>query len=59
MTPPLKPAEDYIPPTGYSDHSLHDARSLALHAVIAYKIDRDPALLDKGPGNPQAPAAKL
>ena len=47
MTPPLKPAEAYIPATGYSDHSLNDARSLALHCKIAYKIDRAPALLEK------------
>ena len=47
MSPPLKPAEAYIPATGYSDHSLNDARSLALHCKIAYKIDRDSALLEK------------
>lgn len=51
MKQALKPAKDYIPPTGYSDHSLHDARSLALHAVIAHKIDRDPTLLDKAREN--------
>ena len=51
MTPPLKPAAAYIPATGYSDHSLSDARSLALHCKIAYKIDRDPALLEKARAN--------
>ena len=29
----------------YSDHRLHDVRSLALHALIGAKIERDPALL--------------
>jgi hypothetical protein len=29
----------------YSSHRLLDARSLAMHAVIARKIERDPALL--------------
>jgi hypothetical protein len=30
---------------GYSSHRLLEARSLAMHAVIAQKIDREPALL--------------
>jgi hypothetical protein len=30
----------------YSDHSLLDARSLAMHCVIARKVARDPSLLD-------------
>ena len=42
----VKPAKDYIPTTGYSNHSLHDAKSLAIHTVIAYKISRDPGLLE-------------
>ena len=46
-----KPAKAYIPPTGWSDHSLHDARSLALHTKIAYKISQDPYLLDKAREN--------
>jgi hypothetical protein len=29
----------------YSEHRLLDARSLAMHAVIAQKIERDPALI--------------
>jgi hypothetical protein len=29
----------------YSDHRILDARSLALHCLVARKIDRDPALL--------------
>ena len=29
----------------YSSHRLLEARSLAMHAVIAYKIERDPTLL--------------
>ena len=47
----IKPAKAYIPPTRYSDHSLHDARSLALHCKIAYKISQDPSLLDKARAN--------
>ena len=43
----VKPAKSYIPPTGYSDHSLKDARSLALHCKIAHKISQDPSLLEK------------
>jgi hypothetical protein len=31
--------------TTYSDHSLHDARSLAMHCVIAQKLAREPRLL--------------
>ena len=51
MSPKLKAAKDYIPTTGYSDHSVKDARNLALHCRIAYKIDRDPALLEKAWAN--------
>ena len=47
----VKPAKDYIPTTGYSDHSLHDAKSLAMHTVIAYKISQDPGLLEKAREN--------
>lgn len=36
-----------IPDTGWSDHSLHDAKSLAMHCKIAWKISKDPSLLDK------------
>ncbi len=43
----VKPAKDYIPTTGYSDHSLHDAKSLAMHTVIAYKISKDPSLRER------------
>jgi hypothetical protein len=32
--------------SGYSPHRLLEARSLAMHAVIAQKIERDPKLLD-------------
>ena len=46
-TQTIKPAKSYIPPTGYSDHSLKDARSLVLHTVIAYKISKDPSLLEQ------------
>jgi hypothetical protein len=32
--------------SGYSSHRLHEARSLAMHAVIAARIEREPKLLD-------------
>ena len=40
-------AESYIPNTAWSDHSLRDAVSLALHCKIAHKINVNPSLLDK------------
>ena len=46
-----KPAKAYIPPTGWSGHSLHDARSLALHTKIAWKISQNPVLLEKAREN--------
>jgi hypothetical protein len=36
---------------GYSSHRLLDARSLAMHVVIAQKIERDPKLLDVARNN--------
>ena len=51
MTPLLKPAQTFIPSTGYSDHSLSDARSLALHCKIAFKINKDRCQLDKAREN--------
>ena len=39
------------PATVRSDHRLHDIRSLAMHAVIAARIDRHPALLGKAYAN--------
>ena len=36
---------------GYSDHRILDARSLAMHCIIARKISRDPNLLNKAKGN--------
>ncbi len=47
----LKPVVTWMPAAGdaepvYSDHSLLDARSLALHALIARKIADDPGLLE-------------
>jgi hypothetical protein len=35
----------------FSSHRLQEARSLAMHAAIARKIDREPALLEKARGN--------
>jgi hypothetical protein len=35
----------------YSDHSRLDERSLALHRLVARKVQADPALLDKARGN--------
>jgi hypothetical protein len=44
----LKPVVAWVPSEEqrpYSSHRLYDIRSLAMHAVIARKIERDPALL--------------
>jgi hypothetical protein len=46
----LKAVVSWAPPArsarpGYSSHRLLEARSLAMHAVIAEKIQRDPGLL--------------
>jgi hypothetical protein len=46
----LKPVVTWVPKENpgapaYSSHRLLEARSLAMHAVIARKIARDPALL--------------
>ena len=38
-------------PAVFSSHRLHEARSLAMHAAIARKIDREPGLLEKARGN--------
>ena len=38
-------------PAVFSSHRLHEARSLAMHAAIARKIDREPALLEIARGN--------
>jgi hypothetical protein len=37
--------------TVYSDHSRLDERSLAMHQLIAAKVQADPALLDKAREN--------
>ncbi len=37
----------------FSSHRLHEARSLAMHAAIARKIEREPALLKKARDNLQ------
>ena len=37
----------------YSDHRILDARSLAMHCVIAQKISDDPTLLNKAKANLQ------
>jgi hypothetical protein len=47
----LKPVVSWVSPgrsvrAGYSSHRVLEARSLAMHAVIAQKIERDPRLLD-------------
>lgn len=39
-------AEESKAPATYSSHRLLEARSLAMHAVIARKIERDPELLE-------------
>jgi len=38
-------------PSVFSSHRLHEARSLAMHAAIARKIDREPGLLEVARGN--------
>lgn len=40
-------------PRVFSSHRLHEARSLAMHAAIARKIEREPALLKKARDNLQ------
>ena len=40
-------------PAVFSSHRLHEARSLAMHAAIARKIEREPALLKKARDNLQ------
>jgi hypothetical protein len=35
----------------FSDHSRLDERSLALHELVAHKVEAAPALLDKARGN--------
>lgn len=52
----LKPVVAWVaaepePPATYSSHRLLEARSLAMHAVIARKIERDPKLLLIARGN--------
>ena len=42
----------------YSSHRLVEARSLAMHAVIARKIERDPGLLQIAVGNLERWSAK-
>jgi hypothetical protein len=54
----LKAIVTWVPATGasevseppapgvYSSHRIHDARSLAMHVLIARKIERDPQLLE-------------
>ena len=45
-------------PSGYSDHRILDARSLAMHCRIAQKISRDPSLLEKAKENLERWSAK-
>ena len=47
----LKTVEDCIPYAGWPNHSLYDAKSLALHSRIARNISKDPELLDKARKN--------
>ena len=47
----LKQTRRWVPAQGegstvYSDHTILEARSLALHCLIARKVSRDPRLLD-------------
>ena len=47
----LKTVEDCIPYAGWPNHSLYDAKSLALHSRIARHISKDPGLLNKARKN--------
>lgn len=52
----LKPVVSWVSKTApvrpsYSSHRLLEARSLAMHAVIAHKVERDPKLLDVARNN--------
>ena len=47
----LKTVEDCIPYAGWPNHSLYDAKSLALHSRIARNITNAPQLLDKAREN--------
>ena len=47
----LKTVEDCIPYAGWPNHSLYDAKSLALHSRIARNITKAPQLLDKARKN--------
>lgn len=52
----LKPVVTWVPRDtlvrpAFSTHRLLEIRSLAMHAVIAQKIERDPALLDVARNN--------
>ena len=47
----LKTVEDCIPYASWPNHSLYDAKSLALHSRIAWKISQDPGLLNKARKN--------
>ena len=48
----LKTVEDCIPYAGWPNHSLYDAKSLALHSRIARNISKDPPAAGQGPGEP-------
>ncbi len=48
----LRPVTRYVPPVmvlpaGALKHRIIEARSLAMHCLIAQKIERDPALLER------------
>ncbi len=52
----LKPVVEWVPrnpepAAPYSSHRLLEARSLAMHALIAHKIERDRTLLETPLGN--------
>jgi hypothetical protein len=46
LTPVVAWVAKATPHSPYSSHRVLEARSLAMHAVIAQKIDRDPGLMD-------------
>jgi hypothetical protein len=59
----LKPVVNWLPKGGtqstYSFHRVLDARSLAMHVMVAQKIERQPGLLDIARRNSPAGASNV
>ena len=50
----LNTARDCIPYADWPNHSLYDAKNLAMHSRIAWNISKDPSLLDRARTNLKA-----